>query len=346
MSKTAFITGVTGQDGSYLAEFLLQKNYIVHGLIRRSSSFNTARIDHLINSKEYKGKFFFHHGDVTDSGNITRLLTSINPDEVYNLAAQSHVKVSFDIPYYTAQVDALGTLSILDTIKEKGMNSKFYQASTSELYGKVQEIPQTEKTPFYPRSPYAVAKLFAYWAIVNYRESYNIFASNGILFNHESPRRGETFVTRKITLAAAKIKNGLQDLLLLGNLDSKRDWGYAPEYVQGMWLMLQEDQPNDYVLATGKSNTIRKFVELVFEEIGMDIKWSGSGTDEIGYDSLSGKKVIGIDKKYFRPTEVDELLGDPSKAKKNLNWNPKTDLRTLVKIMVQSDLNLFKNFNE
>ena len=341
-SKIALVTGITGQDGSYLAEFLLKKNYVVHGLIRRSSSFNTQRIDHLISSKDLENKFFFHHGDLTDAGNITRLLTSVNPDEIYNLAAQSHVKVSFDIPYYTAQVDALGTLSILDTIKEKGMSSRFYQASTSELFGNVQEIPQSEKTPFYPRSPYAVAKLYAYWAIVNYREAYDLYACNGILFNHESPRRGETFVTRKITLAAAKIVNGLQDVLLLGNLDSKRDWGYAPEYIEGMWLMLQQERPDDYVLATGRTNTIRQFVELVFEEIGIEIEWSGSGADEIGYDKSSGKKINGIDKKYFRPTEVDELLGDPSKAYKDLGWKPKTDLKELVRIMVNSDLDLIK----
>ena len=337
-TKKAFITGITGQDGSYLAEFLLKKDYEVHGLIRRSSSFNTGRIDHLINEKQYEGKFFFHHGDVTDAGNLIKLLSTIEPDEIYNLAAQSHVKVSFDIPYYTAQVDALGTLSILDTIKEKGIDSKFYQASTSELYGKVQEIPQTEKTPFYPRSPYAVAKLFAYWAIVNYREAYNIFACNGILFNHESPRRGETFVTRKITIAVSKIKKGIQDILLLGNLDAKRDWGYAPEYVEGMWLMLQQSKPDDYILSSGKSHTIREFVDLAFSEVGIEIEWFGNGLDEKGIDKSTGNQLVGIDERYFRPTEVDQLLGDPTKARKKLKWQAKTDLKKLVKLMINSDL--------
>tara|TARA_B100001094_G_scaffold311999_1_gene348244 strand:+ start:1663 stop:2697 length:1035 start_codon:yes stop_codon:yes gene_type:complete len=337
-SKTAFITGITGQDGSYLAEFLLKKDYEVHGLIRRSSSFNTGRIDHLISKKQYEGKFFFHHGDVTDAGSLIKLLSIINPDEIYNLAAQSHVKVSFDIPYYTAQVDALGTLSILDTIKEKGIDSKFYQASTSELFGKVQAIPQNENTPFYPRSPYGVAKLYAYWAIVNYREAYNIFACNGILFNHESPRRGETFVTRKITIAVSKIKKGIQDILLLGNLDAKRDWGYAPEYVEGMWLMLQQSKPDDYILSSGKSHTIREFVDLAFSEVGIEIEWSGNGLDEKGFDKSTGNQLVGIDKRYFRPTEVDQLLGDPTKARKKLKWQAKTDLKKLVKLMIDSDL--------
>ena len=336
--RKALITGVTGQDGSYLSEFLLKKDYIVHGLIRRSSSFNTGRIDHIINDERYKERFFFHHGDVTDTSNLNRLLEKIQPDEIYNLAAQSHVKVSFDIPDYTAQVDALGTLRFLDAIRETKLHTKFYQASTSELYGKVQEIPQNEKTPFYPRSPYAVSKLYAYWIIVNYREAYNLFACNGILFNHESPRRGETFVTRKITRAACRIKRGLQKVLFLGNLNSKRDWGYAPEYCEGMWMMLQEDKPSDYVLATGENHTIRDFCELSFKELGISIEWQGKGIDEIGIDSNSGKKIICVDKKYFRPTEVDQLLGDPSKAFKRLNWEPKTKLKDLVKIMIRSDL--------
>ena len=336
--RKALVTGVTGQDGSYLSEFLLKKDYIVHGLIRRSSSFNTGRIDHIINDERYKERFFFHHGDVTDTSNLNRLLEKIQPDEIYNLAAQSHVKVSFDIPDYTAQVDALGTLRFLDAIRETKLHTKFYQASTSELYGKVQEIPQNEKTPFYPRSPYAVSKLYAYWIIVNYREAYNLFACNGILFNHESPRRGETFVTRKITRAACRIKRGLQKVLFLGNLNSKRDWGYAPEYCEGMWMMLQEDKPSDYVLATGENHTIRDFCELSFKELGISIEWQGKGIDEIGIDSNSGKKIICVDKKYFRPTEVDQLLGDPSKAFKRLNWKPKTKLKDLVKIMIRSDL--------
>ena len=339
-SKIAFITGITGQDGSYLAEFLLNKNYIVHGLIRRSSSFNTARIDHIINSKDYNDRFYFHHGDLTDAGNITRLLNDIKPDEIYNLAAQSHVKVSFDIPYYTAQVDALGTLSILEAIKEKEIKTKFYQASTSELFGKVQAIPQNEMTPFYPRSPYGVAKLYAYWAIINYREAYNLFACNGILYNHESPRRGETFVTRKITIAVSKIIKGKQDILLLGNLDAKRDWGYAPEFVEGMWMMLQQDKPDDYISSTGESHTIREFVVLAFKNANIDLVWSGKGIDEKGYNKLSGKQLVGIDKKYFRPTEVEELLGDPSKAKLQLNWEAKTKLHKLVKIMMDSDMKL------
>ena len=338
MSKTAFITGITGQDGSYLVELLLKKDYVVHGLVRRSSSFNTQRIDHIINSDEYKDRFFFYHGDLTDPGNLNHLFSKINPDEIYNLAAQSHVKVSFDIPFYTAQVDALGTLSILDAIKEIGVKTKFYQASTSELFGKVQSIPQTENTPFYPRSPYGVAKLFAYWAIVNYREAYNLFACNGILYNHESPRRGETFVTRKITMAVANIIKGKQDILYLGNLNSKRDWGYAPEYVEGMWLMLQQKNPDDYILSTGVSHSIREFVELAFKVVDINIEWSGSGINEKGYDKSTGKKLVGINKKYFRPTEVDELLGNPSKAKKQLKWEAKTNLPKLVEIMVESDL--------
>ena len=336
--KKALITGLTGQDGSYLAELLLEKEYEVHGIIRRSSSFNTGRIDHLINNNQFRNQFFFHHGDVTDASNLNRLLEKIQPNEIYNLAAQSHVKVSFEIPDYTAQVDALGTLRFLDAIRETDIETKFYQASTSELYGRVQETPQTETTAFYPRSPYGVAKLYAYWIIVNYREAYNIFACNGILFNHESPRRGETFVTRKITLAACRIKEGLQDKLYLGNLDAKRDWGYAPEYCEGMWLMLQNKKPKDYVLATGVNHTIREFVELTFKELDIKIDWEGAGNEEKGINAKTGETIIEVNKKYFRPTEVDVLLGDATKAKKELGWRPKTNLSELVKIMVRSDL--------
>ena len=335
--KKALISGITGQDGSYLAELLLGKGYEVHGIVRRSSSFNTGRIDHIINDEKYKDKFFFHHGDVTDASNLNCLLVKIHPHEIYNLAAQSHVKVSFEIPDYTAQVDALGTLRFLDAIRETQLETKFYQASTSELYGNVQEIPQTEKTPFHPRSPYGVAKLYGYWIIINYREAYNLFACNGILFNHESPRRGETFVTRKITRAAARIKEGIQDVLYLGNLDAKRDWGYAPEYVEGMWLMLQQDRPRDYVLATGVNHSIREFAEVAFKELDIEIEWQGTGENEIGVDSKTGRKIIGIDKKYYRPTEVEQLLGDAKKAKKELGWQQKTSLEELVKIMVQAD---------
>ena len=324
--KKALITGITGQDGSYLLELLLDKGYEVHGLVRRSSSFNTGRINHIINDIKYKDRFYFHHGDLTDASNLNRLLEKINPDEIYNLAAQSHVKVSFEIPDYTAQVDALGTLRFLDAIRETNINTKFYQASTSELYGKVQEVPQNEKTPFYPRSPYAVAKLYSYWIIVNYREAYNIFASNGILFNHESPRRGETFVTRKISRAVARIKNGLQDKLLLGNLNAKRDWGYAPEYVEGMWKILQHNQPDDFVLATGKTHTVRKFVELAFDRAQIEILWEGENELEIGIDKNSGKTIVSIDPEYYRPTEVDLLLGDPTKAKNILNWEASTNI--------------------
>jgi len=337
MIKKALITGITGQDGSYLAELLLEKDYEVHGIIRRSSSFNTGRIDHIINNEKYKNRFFYHHGDVTDASNLNRLLEKIQPNEIYNLAAQSHVAVSFEIPDYTAQVDALGTLRFLDAIRETQLKTKFYQASTSELFGKAQETPQTEKTPFYPRSPYGVAKLYGYWIIVNYREAYNLFACNGILFNHESPRRGETFVTRKITRAASRIKEGIQDSLYLGNLDAKRDWGYAPEYVEGMWRMLQQEKPEDFILATGENHTIREFVELAFEELDMEIEWQGKGIDEIGLNAKTGKKRIAIDEKYYRPTEVDQLLGDATKAKKELGWEAKMPFEELVKIMVQSD---------
>ena len=335
--KKALITGVTGQDGSYLAEILIEKGYEVHGLVRRSSSFNTGRINHIINDKQYKDQFFFHHGDVTDASNLNRILETVGPDEIYNLAAQSHVQVSFEIPDYTAQVDALGTLRFLDAIRETRLETKFYQASTSELFGKVQETPQKETTPFYPRSPYGVAKLYAYWIIVNYRESYDLFACNGILFNHESPRRGETFVTRKITRAAARIKEGLQDTLLLGNLNAKRDWGYAPEYCEGMWRMLQKDIPEDFVLATGEQHSVREFVELSFKELDIHIDWQGDRENEIGVDQTTGKTIVGINSKYYRPTEVETLLGDASKAKEVLGWEVKTPFSELVKMMVQSD---------
>ncbi len=341
MAKVALITGITGQDGSYLAELLLEKGYEVHGVIRRSSSFNTGRIDHLYNDPKFAGsKFFLHYGDVTDTSNINRLLEKIEPGEVYNLAAQSHVKVSFEVPEYTAEVDAVGTLRFLDAIRETGITTKFYQASTSELYGKVQEIPQTEKTPFYPRSPYGVAKLYGYWIIVNYREAYNIFACNGILFNHESPRRGETFVTRKITMAAAKIKLGLQDKLTLGNLNSKRDWGYAPEYVEGMWRMLQLDKPEDFVLATGETHEVRTFVNAAFNELGIELRWEGDAENEKGIDKKTGKVLVAVDPKYYRPTEVELLIGDATKAKKILGWEAKTKFADLARLMAKADLAL------
>jgi GDPmannose 4,6-dehydratase len=335
--KKALITGITGQDGSYLAEILLEKGYEVHGIIRRSSSFNTGRINHIINDKHYKEQFFFHHGDVTDASNLNRVLETIEPDEIYNLAAQSHVQVSFEIPDYTAQVDALGTLRFLDAIRETRLETKFYQASTSELFGKVQEVPQKETTPFYPRSPYGVAKLYAYWIIVNYREAYNLFACNGILFNHESPRRGETFVTRKITRAASRIKEGLQDRLLLGNLDAKRDWGYAPEYCEGMWRILQQDKPEDFILATGEQHSVREFIELSFKELDIHIEWKGERENEVGMDRATGKTIIGVNPKYYRLTEVETLLGDATKAKEQLGWEAKTPFRELVKKMVHSD---------
>jgi GDPmannose 4,6-dehydratase len=337
MIKKALITGVTGQDGSYLTEFLLNKGYEVHGIIRRSSSFNTGRIDHIINDEQYIDRFFFYHGDLTDASSFKRILDDIHPNEIYNLAAQSHVKVSFEIPDYTAQVDALGTLRFLEAIKETKFETKFYQASTSELYGKVQEIPQTESTPFYPRSPYAVAKLYGYWIIKNYREAYDLFACNGILFNHESPRRGETFVTRKITRAAARIKEGIQKKVSLGNLNAKRDWGYAPEYVEGMWKILQYKEPEDFILATGKTHTVRKFVELVFKELEIDLIWEGEGASEVGIDKSTGEIRIDIDPEYFRPTEVEILIGDGTKAKEKLGWEPKTSIEELVKIMAHAD---------
>jgi len=338
MPKKALITGITGQDGSYLAELLLEKGYEVHGIIRRASTFNTHRIDHLYKDRHNKDvRMFLHYGDMTDSSNLNRLLEKIEPDEIYNLAAQSHVKVSFEVPEYTAEVDAIGTLRFLDAIKDTGLRTKFYQASTSELYGLVQEVPQTEKTPFYPRSPYGVAKLYAYWITVNYREAYGLFACNVILFNHESPRRGETFVTRKITMAVARIKAGLQDKLFLGNLDARRDWGYAPEYVEGMWRMLQHSTPEDFVLATGKTYTVREFATLTFKELGIDLEWQGKGVDEKGIDRATGKVLVEIDPNYFRPTEVDLLVGDSSKAKKLLGWEPKVGIEELVQIMVKAD---------
>jgi len=336
--KKALITGITGQDGSYLCEILLKKGYEVHGMIRRSSSFNTGRIDHLYNDKDiYNKKLFLHYGDLTDSSNLNRLLEKIQPNEIYNLGAQSHVKVSFEVPEYTAEVDGIGTLRFLDAIKETGLQTKFYQASTSELYGKVVETPQTEKTPFYPRSPYGVAKLYGFWIIKNYREAYSIFASNGILFNHESPRRGETFVTRKITRAASRIKYGIQESLSLGNMNAKRDWGFAPEYCEGMWRMLQQDTPGDYVLATNETHTIREFADLAFRELDMELEWTGTGENEKGIEKKTGRVLVKVDPRYYRPTEVDLLLGDPAKAKAELGWEPKTKFEDLVKLMVKAD---------
>lgn len=341
--KKALITGITGQDGSYLAEILIEKGYEVHGVVRRSSSFNTGRIDHLFNNPEISNQvFFLHHGDITDTSNMNRLLEKIDPDEIYNLAAQSHVKVSFELPEYTAEVDAMGTLRLLDAIKDTGIKTKFYQASTSELYGKVREVPQNEQTPFYPRSPYGVAKIYGYWIVVNYREAYDLFACNGILFNHESPRRGETFVSKKITTAVAKIKLGLQDKLLLGNLDAKRDWGYAPEYCEGMWRMLQHSKAEDFVLATGETHTVREFAELSFKLLGVDIEWKGQHENEKGVDKATNKVVIEIDPKYYRPTEVDLLIGDATKAKTLLGWEPKTKFEDLVSIMVKADFDKYK----
>jgi len=364
----ALITGITGQDGSYLTEILLEKGYEVHGIIRRSSSFNTGRIDHLYGNKEILDKkMFLHYGDLVDTSNLNRLLEKIQPDEIYNLAAQSHVKVSFEVPDYTAQVDALGTLRFLDAIREVGLRKvKFYQASTSELFGKVQEVPQSEKTPFYPRSPYGVAKLYGYWIIVNYREAYDLFACNGILFNHESPRRGETFVTRKITRAASRIAAGLQSSLSLGNLNAKRDWGYAQEYCEGMWRILQYKKAEDFVLATGQTNTVKEFVDLTFKHLGIDLEWKGKGVNEKGvikridfekakslidynknsklykFDFTSrlkrGTTVVTVNPNYYRPTEVELLIGDPTKAKKLLGWKAKTKFEDLVQMMIKSDM--------
>jgi len=334
MSKRALITGVTGQDGSYLSELLIEKGYEVHGIVRRASSFNRERIEHL---HKHDGQFFLHYGDMCDSSNLNRLLEKITPDEIYNLAAQSHVKVSFEVPEYTADVDAIGTLRLLDAIRETGIKTRFYQASTSELYGKVQTVPQNEKTPFYPRSPYAVAKLYAYWIVVNYREGYGLHASNGILFNHESPRRGESFVTRKITLSIADIKTGKADCLYIGNINSLRDWGYAPDYVKAMWLMLQQPSADDFVIATGEMHTVREFIEKAFAFFGDTIEWKGSGDSEVGVDCKTGKVVVRVDPKYYRPTEVEQLLGDPAKAREKLNWSPSVKFEQLIRIMMEAD---------
>ncbi|PCJ25979.1 MAG: GDP-mannose 4,6-dehydratase [Flavobacteriales bacterium] len=345
MSKVALITGITGQDGAYLAELLLEKGYEVHGLKRRSSLFNTARIDHLYTDlHEDNVKFILHHGDLTDSTNLIRIVQDVQPDEIYNLAAMSHVQVSFETPEYTANADGIGTLRLLEAIRILGLEkkTKFYQASTSELYGKVMEVPQTEKTPFYPRSPYAVAKLYAFWIVKNYREAYGIYACNGILFNHESPLRGETFVTRKITRGVAKIKLGLQKKIYLGNISAKRDWGHAQDYVEGMWRMLQQEKPDDYILATGVTTTVRDFVSMSFNEVDIEIEWSGEGVSEKGRNKETGEIVVEIDKKYFRPTEVDLLIGDPTKAKTELGWEPKHNLQSLVKDMMTADMDLFK----
>jgi GDPmannose 4,6-dehydratase len=345
MPRKALITGITGQDGSYLAEFLLEKGYEVHGIKRRSSSFNTGRIDHMYEDPRVTDKnFFIHYGDITDSTNVISLIQKIQPDEIYNLAAQSHVHVSFQIPEYTANVDALGTLRILEAVRLLGLTNKIkiYQASTSELYGLVQEIPQNEKTPFYPRSPYGVAKLYGYWITVNYREAYNIFACNGILFNHESPRRGETFVTRKITMAAARISNGLQKKLFLGNLDAKRDWGHAKDFIEGMWLMLQQNEPDDYVLATGEMHTVREFAEKAFAVAGIEIIWDGKESDEKGINKNTGQVIIEIDPYYYRPTEVNLLIGDSTKAREKLGWKPKISFDELIVEMVVHDLKIIK----
>lgn len=339
--KKALISGITGQDGSYLAEQLLEKGYEVHGMIRRASSFNTGRIDHLHNDPAVGGQsFFLHYSDLTDSSNLNRLLEKIGPHEIYNLGAQSHVQVSFEVPEYTADVDGVGTLRFLDAIKEAGLKdqTRFYQASTSELYGKVQEIPQTETTPFYPRSPYAAAKLYAYWIVVNYRESYGLHASNGILFNHESPRRGGTFVTRKITQAVARISLGLQDKLVMGNIDSKRDWGYAPEYTEGMWRILQHETPDDFVLATNRTTTVRDFIRMSFRNVDIEVEFQGKDVKEVAIDKATNKVVMEINPRYFRPAEVDLLIGDPSKAKRLLDWEPTTQVEELCRIMVEADL--------
>ena len=346
MAKVALITGVTGQDGSYLAELLIEKGYEVHGIIRRSSSFNTERIEHLyfdqwVRDMKQRRALNLHYGDLTDSSSLIRIIQQIQPDEIYNLAAQSHVKVSFDVPEYTAEVDATGTLRLLEAVRILGLEqrTRIYQASTSEIYGLVQEIPQRETTPFYPRSPYGVAKLYGYWITKNYRESYGMFAVNGILFNHESERRGETFVTRKITLAAARIAQGMQDKLYLGNLDALRDWGYARDYVECMWLMLQHDQPEDFVIATGEQHSVREFTEKAFREAGIELRWEGSGIEERGIDQATGRVLVEVDPQYFRPAEVETLLGDPSKAKQLLGWNPqKTSFDELVRLMVTHDM--------
>ena len=347
----ALITGITGQDGSFLAEFLLEKGYEVHGIIRRSSSFNTGRIEHLyldewVRDMKRKRLINLHYGDMTDSSSLIRIIQEVQPTEIYNLAAQSHVKVSFDVPEYTAETDATGTLRLLEAVRILKMENRtrIYQASTSELYGKVQEVPQSETTPFYPRSPYAVAKLYGFWITKNYRESYGMYAVNGILFNHESERRGETFVTRKITLAAARIVNGLQDKLYLGNLNALRDWGYARDYVECMWMIMQQEEPEDYVIATGEYHTVREFTTLAFKRAGIELKWEGEGLDEKGIDIATGRILVEVAPKFFRPAEVEQLLGDPTKAKEKLGWNPrKTSFQELINIMVDSDLELIKN---
>ena len=348
--KKALISGITGQDGSFLAEFLLQKGYEVHGILRRSSSFNTGRIEHLyfdewVSDMKQKRTINLHYGDMTDSSSLIRIIQSVQPDEIYNLAAQSHVKVSFDVPEYTAETDAVGTLRMLEAVRILGMEKKtrIYQASTSELFGKVQEVPQSETTPFYPRSPYGVAKQYGFWITKNYRESYGMFAVNGILFNHESERRGETFVTRKITLAAARIAQGFQDKLYLGNLDARRDWGYAKDYIECMWLILQHDTPEDFVIATGEMHTVREFATLAFREVGITLCWEGQGVDEKGIDTQTGKVLVEVDPKYFRPAEVEQLLGDPTKAKTLLGWNPRqTSFEELVRIMAEHDMKFVK----
>ena len=351
MMKKALITGITGQDGSYLAEFLLEKGYEVHGIVRRSSTFNRGRIEHLYLARHIKdqkdnGGLTLHYGDMTDSSSLMCILQAVQPDEIYNLAAQSHVKVSFEVPEYTAEVDAVGTLRLLEAVRNLGLKARIYQASTSELFGKVVEVPQKETTPFYPRSPYGVAKQYGYWITKNYREAYGLFAVNGILFNHESERRGENFVTRKITLGACRIKLGMQDKLYLGNLDARRDWGYAKDYVECMWLMLQHPVPEDFVIATGEYHTVREFATLAFAEAGITLRWEGSGVEEKGIDTATGKVLVEVDPKFFRPTEVEQLLGDPSKAKALLGWNPrKTTFEELVRLMVRSDMKYVQTYD-
>ncbi len=351
MMKKALITGITGQDGSYLAEFLLEKGYEVHGIVRRSSTFNRGRIEHLYLARHIKdqkdnGGLTLHYGDMTDSSSLMCILQAVQPDEIYNLAAQSHVKVSFEVPEYTAEVDAVGTLRLLEAVRNLGLKARIYQASTSELFGKVVEVPQKETTPFYPRSPYGVAKQYGYWITKNYREAYGLFAVNGILFNHESERRGENFVTRKITLGACRIKMGMQDKLYLGNLDARRDWGYAKDYVECMWLMLQHPVPEDFVIATGEYHTVREFCTLAFAEAGINLRWEGSGVEEKGIDTATGKVLVEVDPKFFRPTEVEQLLGDPSKAKALLGWNPrKTTFEELVRLMVRSDMKYVQTYD-
>jgi GDPmannose 4,6-dehydratase len=344
MRKKAFVTGITGQDGSYLAELLLQKGYEVHGLVRRSSTSNLDRIHHLLEGGLSAHPLFLHEGDLTDSSSLERIIDKFQPDEVYNLAAMSDVKVSFDVPEYTGDVDGLGTLRLLESIRKNCPKARFYQASTSELFGKVRAIPQNEQTPFHPRSPYGVAKLYAYWAVVNYREAYSLYACNGILFNHESPRRGENFISRKITRAVARIRAGIDQCVYVGNLEARRDWGYALDFVEGMWLMLQQEKAEDFVLATGQTTTVRRFIEMAFQEIGISMRWEGSGIDEKGYDAQTGQIRVAVSPEFFRPAEVDLLIGDATKAKVQLNWTPRTSLEELVHMMVRSDLDLiFKN---